>query len=125
MKEGQVLKLQKALYGLKQAGRRWYKTLETILKTKGLQRSEYDQAVFYHKREHLNLIVFIHVDDITIIGRNIKFIDELIAHISKYVAYTNDGDINWLLGIKISYNWKKRTIKLWQKNYIDTIIKRY
>ena len=44
MKEGQVLKLQKALYGLKQAGRRWYKTLETILKTKGLQRSEYDQA---------------------------------------------------------------------------------
>ena len=39
MKEGQVLKLQKALYGLKQAGRRWYKTLETILKTKGLQPS--------------------------------------------------------------------------------------
>lgn len=45
--KGWVLKLKKTLYGIKQARRRWYKVLCDILFALGLQRSDFDNAVFF------------------------------------------------------------------------------
>ena len=75
--KGQVLKLCKALYGLKQAGRCWYQTLEQILTQKmKFKQSNFDQAVFYATNDQkIVMILFIHVDDITIVGIDLKAID--------------------------------------------------
>ena len=105
VKLGQVLKLQKALYGLKQAGRRWYKTLTDILTKLGLTRSEYDNAVFLAKdKTRTVLILFIHVDDITLAGVNLSIIQSFKSSIKTYIEYTDGGDIHWLLGIEIKRN---------------------
>ena len=103
---GHALRLNKALYGLKQAGRRWYKTLERILfKKMGFQKSHYDHAVFYLiKNKVVILILFIHVDDITIIGKDLFVIRVFKKNLAKHVELSDGGNIHWLLGIEIQRN---------------------
>ena len=126
VKPGQVLKLQKALYGLKQAGRHWYKTLTDILMKLGLTRSEYDNAVFLAKdKTRTVLILFIHVDDITLAGVNLSIIQSFKSSIKTYVEYTDGGDIHWLLGIEIKCNRNERTLMMQQQHYIEQILKRF
>ena len=84
---------------MKQAGRHWYKTLERIL--------------------------FIHVDDITIIGKDLFVIRVFKKNLAKHVKLSDGGDIHWLLGIEIQRNRSLRTIKMRQKHYIDSIIKHF
>ena len=97
-----IFKLNKALYGLKQAGRRWYKTFEKILNQIGFTRAYYDKAVFYKRnREVIIGIIFIHVDDATIIAQSVNDINKIKEDIGKHLEYTDGGEINWLLGIEI------------------------
>lgn len=102
LKSGQVLRLKKALYGLKQAGRRWYKTLHTLLEQLNLEKSTHDDAVFYRRYEgKLLLILFVHVDDITICGANIATTTAFKSALSNLVTFTDGDDLHWLLGIEI------------------------
>ena len=120
----QALQLNKALYDLKQAGRRWYKKIYDILTKIGLQRANYDHAIFYRKENNKSiLITFMHVDDITIIDKNIEVINQFKQELKKYVTYTNDNKLHWLLGIEITWSRTNKTISLHQKNYIDNIIR--
>lgn len=126
IKSGQVLRLLKALYGLKQAGRRWYSKLHIILTKIGLTRSTYDAAVFYRVHNgQLVLVLFVHVDDITICGRNKELVTVFKKNLEKHVAFTDGGEIHWLLGIEIKRNRSERTIMLRQKHYIENIVNRF
>jgi Reverse transcriptase (RNA-dependent DNA polymerase) len=69
---GQVLRLNSTIYGLKQSGRRWYEVLCAILESFEMIRLETDHAVFYHQESDGSMtILFVHVDDMTLIARNI------------------------------------------------------
>ena len=126
LRPGQVLKLNKALYGLKQAGRRWYKTLSQILASLNLTKSEYDNAVFYRRYQgRLILVLFVHVDDITLCGVDTATITAFKSALTKHVAFTDGGELHWLLGIEIKRNRKEKLLMMRQKHYIDAIIKRY
>lgn len=126
LKPGQVLQLNKALYGLKQAGRRWYKTLCNILDKLNLTKSSEDNAVFYRRYQgQLLLVLFVHVDDITVCSINSATTKAFKDALNQLVSFSDGGDIHWLLGIEIKRNREKRKIYLRQKHYIETIIKRY
>ena len=101
--KGQVLRLLKSLYGLKQAGRRWYQKLVEIMMNLGFTRCEGDQAVFYRRSEDKGtlIIVLVHVDDCTIVGKSKKLIECFKTEIAKYVDITDLGDLHWILGIKV------------------------
>ena len=97
----QVLKLKKALYELKQAGRRWYKTFTEILRKIGFERAYYDNALFFKKKLNVILVIlFIHVDDVTIIAKSMLMIKGIKEGIRKYVDFTDRNELNWLLGIE-------------------------
>lgn len=124
--KGWVLKLRKTIYGLKQAGRRWYKVLCDILFTLGLQRSNFDNAVFYCYRENtLILILTVHVDDITLCTITKIIGEQFETALRQHVEITNGGTIHWMLGMEVDYDKAARSIKLRQKGYIETILKRY
>jgi hypothetical protein len=123
---GWVLKLKKTIYSLKQAGRRWYKVLCDILYQLGLTRSNFDNAVFYaYCEDKLILILTCHVDDITLCTINKYVGDQFKIALQQHVKITNGGSIHWILGMEVEYNKEARTIKLCQKGYIKTILKRY
>lgn len=124
--KGHVLKLKKTIYGLKQAGRRWYKVLCDILTRLQLKRSDWDNAVFFCYRDgKLILILAVHVDDITLCTITKYVTEQFKIALRQHVEVTNGGPIHWMLGMEIEYDKVARTIRLRQKDYIQTVLKRY
>ena len=118
-----VVKLQKSLYGLKQASRRWYKTLCHLLAKIGFKRSIADPAVFCVRLGKHVVVLFIHVDDTTIIGSSTLLINEFKRCIEKDFEIMDLGPISWLLGLAIVRNRAKQTLSISQKTYIESIIR--
>ena len=98
-----MYRLKKSLYGLKQAGRRWYQLLVEIMMALGFSRCEVDQAVFYRRCEGTSvlIIVLVHVNDCTIVGKGQGLITLFKVEIAKHVGITDLGNLHWILGIEI------------------------
>src|SRR6202522_700164 len=122
-----VMRLRKTLYGLKQAGRRWYHKLVEIMSKLGFSRCGGDQAVFFRRCETTNvlLIVSVHVDDCSIVGKTKALIARFKVEIAKFVEITDMGELHWILGIEVRRIREERKILLSQKSYIDSILRRY
>ena len=122
-----VLRLKKTLYGLKQAGRRWYQKLVEIMTKLGFSRCEGDQAVFYRRCEKTNvlIIVLVHVDDCSIVGKTRALIARFKVEIAKFVDITDMGELSWILGVEIKRIREERRILLSQRSYLDSIQRRY
>ena len=76
--------------------------LTNILMKLRLTQFKYNNAVFLAKdKTRTVLILFIHVDDITLAGINLSIIQSFKSSIKTYVEYTDGKDIHWLLGIEI------------------------
>ena len=122
-----VIRLRKTLYGLKQAGRRWYHKLVEIMSKLGFSRCGGDQAVFFRLCERTNvlIIVLVHVDDCSIVGKTKTLIARFKVKIAKFVEITNLGELHWILGIEVQRIREEKKILLSQKSYIDSILRRY
>ena len=98
-----VCRLKKSLYGLKQACRRWYQKLVGIMTKLGFGRCEGDQVMFYRRCERTNvlIIVLVHVDDCTIVGKNQKLVYQFKVEIAKFMEITDMGGLHWILGIEV------------------------
>ena len=64
-----VCKLNKALYGLRQAGRQWYHTLDSTLRSMGMEPTSSDPCV-YIDRVAETTFVLVYVDDIIVVSNN-------------------------------------------------------
>ena len=91
------------LYGLKQAGRRWYQKLVEIMTKLGFARCEGDQAVFFRRCEKTGvlIIVLVHVDDCSIVGKTKLLIERFKVEITKFVDITDIGELHWILGVEV------------------------
>ena len=119
-----VYRLRKSLYGLKQAGRRWYQKLVEIMLKLGFGRCESYQAVFYRRCEVMRvlIVVLVHIDDCTIVGKNQMLVNSFKAEISKYVDITNMGGLHWILGIEVHHIREDKKLLLSKKSYIESIL---
>ena len=116
---GQVLQLNSMIYGLKQSGHRWYEVLCNILINFELIRLETDHAVFHRTEEDgLITILFVHVNDMTLIARNIMLMKCIKVQIASRVKVEDNGPLHWFLGIEIWCNCQDHTIAFLQKAYI-------
>ena len=122
-----VLRLRKTLYGLKQAGRRWYFKLVMIMTKLGFSRCGGDQAVFFRRCEKTGvlIIVLVHVDDCSIVGKTKALIARFKVEIAKFVDITDMGELHWILGIEVRRIREEKRLLLSQKSYIDSILRRY
>src|ERR1700678_1302435 len=122
-----VMRVRKTLYGLKQAGRRWYHKLVEIMSKLGFSRCGGDQAVFFRRCERTNMliIVLVHVDDCSIVGKTKALIARFKLEIAKFVAITDLGELHWILGIEVRRIREERKLLLSQKSYINSILRRY
>ena len=91
----------------------------------GFSRSEVDQAVFYRRHGNVFIVVLVHVDDCTIVGKGTPIINKFKAEIAKYVEITDLGELHWILGIEVRRIREDRKILLSQRSYIDSILRRY
>ncbi len=122
-----VCKLLKPLYGLKQAPRLWYERLSNFLfKKLGLQQINADHSIFVSLAGINGPIVSTFVDDIKIMGaKNFGIIARVKQELTAAFEMADMGPISFYLGLKVSRDREKKTIKLSQPAYIDKILAKF
>ena len=63
-----MCRLKRALYGLKQAPHAWYTRIDNYFTGLGFTKSEADANLYHIMVEGKQLIIFLYVDDLILIG---------------------------------------------------------
>ena len=113
IKLGEMLKLHVCIYGLKQVARRWYKTYMSILYRIGFKHSSFDKGIFYRIRTNDLSIIFIHIDNSSIITESPEKMTQLKNNIKSHLKCDDMGELSWMLGVAINLYLKhSRTSQL-------------
>src|SRR5438046_608646 len=80
---GQVCELLKSIYRLKQSANLWNKKITKTLKSLGFEQTLADASVFIHSR---GIIVALYVDDMLILGKNLKEVERVKSEVKKLHA---------------------------------------
>ena len=120
-----MCKLNRSIYGLKQASRSWNIGFNEVIQSYRFIQCP-DESCVYKKCDG-NVVVFLvlYVDDILLVGNNIKVLSEVRVWLSKQFDMKHLGEYAHILWIKVIRDRKKRLLCLSQASYIDTILARF
>ena len=105
--ERKVCKLKRSIYGFKQASRQWNLKFHQAMLNDGFTRMEEDYCV-YIKRSNISFIImFLHVNDILIVGNDKKLIDVTKKWLSSNFKMKNMGEASYVHGVRIFGNRSK------------------
>jgi hypothetical protein len=120
-----VCKMKNSMYGLKQSPRMWYQKFDTYMLGLGFTRSKEDHYVYFKLSvDHLIYLV-LYVDDMLLIGNNKEIIQDVKTQFSSKFDMKDIGASNFILGMEIKRDQKKRKLWLNQRKYVETILKRF
>ena len=94
---GKCLELKKSLYGLSVAPKLWYQHLRDRLIERKFKPSKMDPCLFYRN----NIAIAIYVDDMFMIGKHQKELQEIINELSQEFTVTDEGTLSTYLGIAV------------------------
>ena len=120
-----VLKLNRSLYGLKQAGREWNAVLSDFLRSYGFVQSSIDTCLFTCHRKRSFVWLLLYVDDGLVADNDPELRLDFINALSKRFPTDDRGELEWLLGVKITRDRAAKTISLSQKLYIQDLVGRH
>ena len=120
-----VLRLNKALYGVKQAGRLWNQKLHGVLQKLGFSRMKSDASVYVYSRAGVRIIIPIFVDDITLAGKSLSDIKQVIQELSQHFKLRDLGPTSYLLGLKVTRNRSAHSLSVSQHQYILNMLDTY
>lgn len=123
--EKKVCKLNRSIYGLKQASRSWNKRFDEIIKTYGFHQNEDEPCVYQLKENQVVVFLVLYVDDILIIGNNVKKMTHIKEWLNTQFDMKDLGEAAYVLGIQIIRNRKNRSLALSQTTYIDKVLERF
>lgn len=102
-----IWRLKKALYGLKQAGREWYAEINKTYESMGMKRCEADWSVHHRQTTEGTSLTATSVDDILLASNSREESNHFTRQIESNYAITDNGDVSWLLGCRIT-RWRNR-----------------
>ena len=70
------------------------------------------------------IVVLVHIDDCTIVGKSLVVVERFKTEIAKYVEITDMGGLHWILGIEVHHIWEDHKLLLSQKAYLESILPR-
>lgn len=117
-----VLKLNKSLYGLKQLPRCWYNQLKDFFSSINFSPSNADPCFFFSKDPGWKCGVYVHVDDLCIMGQNTQQFKDLI---NARFDMEDLGECTYFLGMRITRDRVNRTITLYQDKYVESMLIEY
>jgi hypothetical protein len=128
VKKGQEKKvccLLKAIYGLKHAALQWNKALHDSLIKMGFIRTFADPGVYIHFHDQDLIILVIYIDDTLFMGSNRTYLKLKKAEFMKKWECRDLGEAKEYLGMRITRDRIKKTLKLDQISYAEKVIKRF
>jgi hypothetical protein len=91
----------------------------------GFTRRKEDHYVYFKLiGDHLIYLV-LYVDDMLLIGNNKQIIEDLKTQLSSKFDMKDLGASNFILGMEIKRDWKKRKLWLNQRKYVEIILQRF
>ena len=94
----QVCVLHKAIYGLKKAPRAWFNKLKATFLSLKFSSSKCDPSLFGFL-EQVCVYILANVNDIIVMGNNIKLIHSLVSQLNFVFSLKDLGDLDYFLGI--------------------------
>ena len=125
VKDGAIVQVRKSLYGAKQAAFLWNDDLNREMTKLGFRRSPADPCCYLRGHGEEIMIVLIYVDDLVVMAKQQTAVNAFKSDIMKKYKMEDKGPIYQFLGMKIDYDAKKRTVKLSQKRYTESLLKRF
>ncbi|KAJ8468724.1 hypothetical protein ONZ45_g17140 [Pleurotus djamor] len=122
---GKVLRLWRSLYGLKQAGREWNILMDDSFGDLGYRRLFADQCVYLRKRDDDLTIVGVHVDDMGVLASSPEVMAVAKREIATKFEISDLGELKQIVGLEVSRDRAKGTMKLSQSRYIECIVERF
>jgi len=124
---GQALRLLKAMYGLKQAPRTWHIRLDQELSKIGLHASKADAGLYtVNSNDNAgNTYVLVYVDDLLITAPEYKVVASVKSQLQSTFDARDLGEAELFLGITITRDRQKKTIKLHQGRLITQMLGSY
>ncbi|GAA0140091.1 transmembrane signal receptor [Lithospermum erythrorhizon] len=98
---GSVCRLKKSLYGLKEASRKWFSKLSQTLVSLGYKQFKNDYYLYAMHNDGGTVIVAVYVDDILVIGSNLKAITDLKAYLHNHFSIKDLEFFNYFLDFEI------------------------
>jgi hypothetical protein len=123
--ENKVCKLQRSIYGLKQSGRSWYRKIDNFFDNLGLQRTHADNCVYRLCKNEVVVIVAVYVDDLLILTNDLATLGGFKKELSNRFEMKDLGEVHFCLGIQVTRDRQKRTIRISQAKYIENVLKRF
>ena len=102
----QVCLLKKAIYGLKQAGRRWYETLDPVIRAEGFTRCISDRCVYKQKLGDNLILVVLYVDDFLVLGKSVDEIEAMKQRLASKFKSRELGKVTSFLNWELNPNFK-------------------
>ncbi|KAL0453622.1 UNVERIFIED_CONTAM: hypothetical protein Slati_1340300 [Sesamum latifolium] len=123
--EQKVCRLQRSIYGLKQASRSWNTCFDEVIRGYDFIKNEYDPCVYKKISGSTVAYLVLYVDDILLIGNDIKMLGDIKAWLSMQFFMKDMGEASYILGIKIYRDRSRRMLGLIPSSYIEKVLKRF
>lgn len=118
-----VCLMRRALYGLRQAGRAWHKRLDEDLRRLEATPTNADPCVYLKKEGVQPIVIVVYVDDILVLSRSKKSIDDLRDHLRRSFDVNDLGELKHCLGM--DFERRADGIHVHQAGYIQDILRRF
>jgi hypothetical protein len=69
-----------------------------------------------------HMVITVSVDDMVVTANHISHIQHFKTQLLEFFKITDLGELNWLLGLKVTRDRVARTLTLSQRAYVNTII---
>ncbi|CCE29432.1 uncharacterized protein CPUR_03125 [Claviceps purpurea 20.1] len=123
IKKGLFWQALKSLYGLKQAARDWNRLIKDELVKWGFMQSTADPCMFTHSKTSVGLLVY--VDDIVAAARTTRELDGFWRKLSARFNAKNLGEIEKILGARVTRDRKTRTLEIDQEQYLTSVLDQF
>ncbi|KAL0378366.1 UNVERIFIED_CONTAM: Retrovirus-related Pol polyprotein from transposon TNT 1-94 [Sesamum radiatum] len=114
-----------SIYGLKQASRSWNTRFDEVIRGYDFLKNDYDPCVYKKISGSLVAYLVLYVDDILLIGNDVKILGDIKAWLSTQFSMKDMGEASYILGIKIYRDRSRRLLRLTQSLYIEKVLKRF
>ena len=119
-------RLNKANHGLVQAGRCWNDKLCDDMTAIEFEQAKADPCVFRKVVDsEAEMVVVVHVDDILAHVKDQATMDRFAAELGQKFRLKDMGDAGYYMGCDITRNRKARELKLDQRLYVESMVKRF
>ncbi|KAL0285722.1 UNVERIFIED_CONTAM: Retrovirus-related Pol polyprotein from transposon RE1, partial [Sesamum radiatum] len=114
-----------SIYGLKQASRSWNTHFDEVIRGYDFVKPDHNPCVYKKISGNSVAYLVLYVDDILLIGNDVKILGDIKAWLSTQFSMKDMGEASYILGIKIYRDRSRRMLGLTQSSYIEKVLKRF